>query len=40
MKLLTRRAVLVDMGQTYLAEPDADGLLAALQRPLAHRSIV
>jgi hypothetical protein len=26
MKMLTRRGVLVeDMGQTYLAEPDADG---------------
>ena len=35
MKLLTRRGVLVeDMGQTYLAEPDADGDEARTLRPL------
>jgi hypothetical protein len=35
MKLLTRRGVLVeDMGQTYLAEPDADGEAARTLRPL------
>ena len=35
MKLLTRRGVLVeDMGQTYLAEPDADGEDARTLRPL------
>jgi Putative transposase len=35
MKLLTRRGVLVeDMGQTYLAEPDADGEEARTLRPL------
>ena len=35
MKMLTRRGVLVeDMGQTYLAEPDADGEEARTLRPL------
>jgi hypothetical protein len=35
MKLLTRRGVLVeDMGQTYLADPDADGEAARTLRPL------
>ena len=35
MKLLTRRGVLVEeMGQTYLAEPDADGEEARTLRPL------
>ena len=35
MQLLTRRGVLVeDMGQTYLAEPDADGDEARTLRPL------
>lgn len=35
MKMLTRRGVLVDaMGQTYLAEPDADGDEARTLRPL------
>jgi Putative transposase len=35
MKLPTRRAVLVeDMGQTHLAEPDADGDEARTLRPL------
>ena len=35
MKLLTRRGVLVeDMGQAYLAEPDADGEEARTLRPL------
>ncbi|NDY93968.1 transposase [Ideonella livida] len=35
MKLLTRRGVLLeDMGQTYLAEPDADGEEARTLRPL------
>jgi hypothetical protein len=35
MKLLTRRGVLVqDVGQTYLAEPDADGEEARKLRPL------
>lgn len=35
MKLLTRRGVLVeDMGQTYLAEPGADGDEARTLRPL------
>jgi hypothetical protein len=35
MKLLTRRGVLVeDMGQTWLAEPDADGEEARTLRPL------
>ena len=35
MKLLTRRGVLVeDMGQAYLAEPDADGDEARTLRPL------
>ena len=34
MKMLTRRGVLVeDMGQTYLAEPDADGEEARTLRP-------
>jgi hypothetical protein len=33
--MLTRRGVLVaDMGQTYLAEPDADGEEARTLRPL------
>jgi hypothetical protein len=35
MKLLTRRGVLVEeMGQTYLAEPDADGDGVRTLRPL------
>ena len=35
MKMLTRRGVLVqDMGQTWLAEPDADGEEARTLRPL------
>jgi hypothetical protein len=35
MKMLTRRGVMVeDMGQTYLAEPDADGEEARTLRPL------
>jgi Putative transposase len=35
MKMLTRRGVLVEyMGQTYLAEPDADGEEARTMRPL------
>jgi hypothetical protein len=35
MKLLTRRGVLIEeMGQTYLAEPDADGDEARTLRPL------
>ena len=35
MKLLTRRGVLIEeMGQTYLAEPDADGEEARTLRPL------
>jgi len=35
MKMLTRRGVLVeDMGQTYLAEPDANGEEASTLRPL------
>jgi hypothetical protein len=35
MKMLTRRGVLVeDMGQTYLAEPDAGGQEARTLRPL------
>ena len=35
MKMLTRRGVLVeDMGQTYLAQPDADGEETRIQRPL------
>jgi hypothetical protein len=34
MKMLTRRGVLVeDMGQTYLAEPDADGEEARMSTP-------
>ncbi len=40
MKLLTRRGVLVeDMGQTYLAEPDADGEEARTLRPLQAAAI-
>jgi hypothetical protein len=36
MKLLTRRGVPVEnMGQTYLAEPDADGEEARTPRPAA-----
>ena len=36
MKLLTRRGVLVEeMGQTYLAEPDADGGERSAGKPLA-----
>lgn len=36
MKMLTRRCVLIEeMGQTYLAEPDADG--ARIFRPLQRR---
>jgi hypothetical protein len=35
MKLLTRRGVLIDeIGQTYLADPDADGAKARTLRPL------
>ena len=35
MKMLTRRGVLVeDMGQTYLAEPDADSEEARTLQPL------
>jgi hypothetical protein len=35
MKMLTRRGVLLEeMGQTYLAEPDADGDEARTLRPL------
>jgi hypothetical protein len=38
MKMLTRRGVLVEgMGQTYLAEPDADGEEARTLRPLQVR---
>jgi hypothetical protein len=34
MKMLTRRGVLVeDMGQTYMAEPDADGQESRTPRP-------
>jgi hypothetical protein len=40
MKMLTRRGVLVeDMGQTYLAEPDADGEEARTLRPLQATAI-
>jgi hypothetical protein len=40
MKLLTRRGVLVEeMGQTYLAEPDADGDEARTLRPLRAAAI-
>jgi hypothetical protein len=40
MKMLTRRGVLVeDMGQTYLAEPDADGEEARTLRPLQAAAI-
>jgi hypothetical protein len=40
MKMLTRRGVLVeDMGQTYLAEPDADGDEARTLRPLQAAAI-
>jgi hypothetical protein len=40
MRLLTRRGVLVeDMGQTYLAEPDADGEEARTLRPLQAAAI-
>ena len=40
MKLLTRRGVLVeDMGQTWLAEPDADGEEARTLRPLQAAAI-
>jgi hypothetical protein len=40
MKMLTRRGVLVeDMGQTYLAEPDADGEDARTLRPLQAAAI-
>jgi hypothetical protein len=35
MKMLTRRGVLIEeMGQTYLADPDADGDEARTLRPL------
>ena len=35
MKMLTRQGVLVeDLGQTWLAEPDADGEDARTLRPL------
>jgi hypothetical protein len=40
MKMLTRRGVLVkDMGQTYLAEPDAEGEEARTLRPLQAAAI-
>ncbi len=40
MKMLTRRGVLVDdMGQAYLAEPDADGEEARTLRPLQTAAI-
>lgn len=40
MKLLTRRGALVeDVGQTYLAEPDADGEEARKLRPLQAAAI-
>ena len=40
MKMLTRRGVLVeDMGQTWLAEPDADGEEARTLRPLQAAAI-
>ena len=40
MKMLTRRGVLVqDMGQTWLAEPDADGEEARTLRPLQAATI-
>jgi hypothetical protein len=40
MKLLTRRGVLVeDMGQTYPAEPDADGDEARTLRPLQEAAV-
>ncbi len=40
MKLLTRRGVLLEeMGQTYLAEPDADGEDARTLRPLQAAAI-
>ena len=40
MKMLTRRGVLVeDMGQTYLAEPDADGEEARTLRQLQAAAI-
>jgi hypothetical protein len=40
MKLLTRRGVLLeDMGQNYLAEPDADGEEARTLRPLQAAAI-
>ena len=40
MKMLTRRGVLVeDMGQTWLAEPDADGEEACTLRPLQAAAI-
>ena len=40
MKLLTRRGVLVaDMGQTYLAEPDADADEARTLRPLQKAAV-
>lgn len=38
MKVLTRRGALIEeMGQTYLAEPDADGEEARTLRPLRRR---
>ena len=40
MKMLTRRGVLIpEMGQTYLAEPDADGEEARTLRPLQAAAI-
>jgi hypothetical protein len=40
MKILTRRGVLVeDMGQTYLAQPDADDERARTLRPLQAAAI-
>jgi hypothetical protein len=40
MKLVTRRGVLVEeMGQTYLAEPDADGDERRTLRPLQAEAI-
>ena len=40
MKMLTRRGVLIEeMGQTYLAEPEADGEEARTLRPLQAAAI-
>jgi hypothetical protein len=41
MKLLTRRGVLIEeMGQTYLAEPDADVDEARTLRPLQAAAVM